>query len=89
MPSDQTDNKSNDIRRLPLQVPKGGFTSNAEEARWLADTIAMRFEETIADRLGVRAEVETPAMEEVILLVLNDVSRRARKEALEALRKPN
>jgi hypothetical protein len=35
---------ANANRRRPIPVPSGGFKSNEQEARWLAQTIEMRAE---------------------------------------------
>ena len=69
-------------RAKPIPVPRGGFTSNEEEARWLTDTIAMRMQEALI-AIGVQATVPTASLRELLIFSLDSASKRAYVRAQE------
>lgn len=66
---------TNDNRHPPIPIPKGGFRSNEEEARWLEQTILMRLREA-ASNAGLRFAPQPNGLYELLLLSLNAASRR-------------
>ena len=76
-----------DLRQKPIPVPRGGFCTHEDEAKWLADTIAMRTSEGLA-ALGLPSfSVPTASLYELLLLGLQNAAKRAgeRSRKLEAL----
>ena len=60
----------------PIPVPAGGFATNEDEARWLEQTLIMRFEETIRDTINVNAKLSVNGLYDLLLMSLNVASRR-------------
>jgi hypothetical protein len=54
MPESET-TPANANRRRPIPIPVGGFKTNEQEARWLAQTLEMRTEEAL-EQVGIRAK---------------------------------
>lgn len=65
-------------RCAPIPVPRSGFASNEEEARWLEQTIIMRTAEMLR-RAGVSADIRPKGLYELLLLSLDAATRRALK----------
>lgn len=72
-------------RSRPIPIPAGGFTTNEDEVRWLADTIAMRMRETFA-AAGINAAIPTESLCELLLIALNAASKRANAREVERRR---
>lgn len=68
---------TNDNRRAPIAIPRGGFRTNEEEARWLEQTLIMRMQEATA-ALGISTKPEPRGLYELLLHSLNAASKRAR-----------
>ncbi len=67
--------QSNDSRSRPIPIPKGGFVSNADEARWLEQTILLRLHEVLSDA-RIKAVVTPVGLYELILMCLDSASKR-------------
>lgn len=62
----------------PIPIPKGGFTTNEDEARWLEETILMRCRESLAN-FGINASFNAgTGLYDLFLLSLDSASRRGR-----------
>ena len=72
------------MKSKPIPIPRGGFTSNEDEARWLAGTIGMRASETLMAATGISSNWTTDSLYELLLEGLGAAARRARKEANQA-----
>jgi hypothetical protein len=67
----------NDNRRPAIPVPKGGFVSNEDEARWLEETLLMRFGETLAAAGIMNVRLLQPrGLYDLLLLSLDSASKR-------------
>ena len=66
---------SNDNKWPPIPVPRGGFRTNLEEAKWLEATIIMRMREALAE-VGINASAPEGCMLELLLLSLDAASKR-------------
>ena len=71
-----TDSKTTAKRRAPIAIPKGGFTNNPDEAAWLAETVAMRFQEGISATFGISLAINLKQLTELFLISLNAASKR-------------
>ena len=67
--------EANDNRHKPIPIPEGGLRSNEEEARWLEQTILMRFREGAAS-IGLRVIPQPTRLYDLLLLSLNAASKR-------------
>ena len=67
--------------KLPaIKIPKGGFITHADEARWMADTIAMRTAESLA-KLGFPvADKSAGQLYDFCLICLESAGRREARE---------
>lgn len=63
----------------PIPVPKGGFLTNEDEARWLEQTISMRLREGLA-ALGINVAPQFGQLYDLFLLSLNYASKRALRQ---------
>ena len=77
----KTPDQTGTTGRPPIPVPQGGFRSNADEARWLADTIEMRAEDAFAALgLNVSSKSKNDSLYTLILMSLDSASKRGRAE---------
>lgn len=60
----------------PIPVPRGGFVSNEDEAKWLEETLLMRFRETLAAAGLTAFNFQPKGLYDLLLLCLNSASRR-------------
>jgi hypothetical protein len=63
-----------------IPIPPNGFGSDEDEARWLADTIAMRAAEAI-ESMGLSATFSTDSLYELLLVSLRRAAKRAISKA--------
>lgn len=63
-----------------VPVPRGGFSTNEDEARWLEQTILLRVQEMMA-LAGMRIEIVPNSLYELLLMSLDDASKRGVKTA--------
>lgn len=61
----------------PIPIPAGGFQTNEQEARWLADTIDMRAAEAIERTIGVKVSSPSNGLYDLILLCMQSAAKRA------------
>ncbi len=61
-------------------IPRGGFKTNEEDARWLEQTILLRTRQML-DLAGVSAQIAPSKLYDMLLMALDDASMRGRKEA--------
>lgn len=74
-----SEGKSPTTRDRPfVPVPRGGFLTNEDEARWLEKTILLRVQEMMA-LAGVRIQIVPNSLYELLLISLDDASRRGVK----------
>lgn len=66
---------ANDNRHAPIPYPRGGFSTNAAEAEWLAATLTMRLQEALAS-VGIRAQPVPTGLRDLLLLSLDAASKR-------------
>jgi hypothetical protein len=66
--------------RTRIPIPAGGLCTNEDEARWLEQTILLRTSETLASA-GVTCQIAPKGLYDLLLLSLNEASKRGRKEA--------
>ena len=59
-----------------IPIPRGGFTSNEEEARWLEQTLRLRIGETL-HAAGINATIAPIGLHELLMLSLDAATRRA------------
>ena len=71
------------LGKLAIPIPRGGFTSNEEEARWLEQTLRLRIRETL-HAAGINATIAPIGLHELLMLSLDAATRRAAITALEA-----
>ncbi len=62
-----------------VPIPPGGLRTNEDEARWLEQTILLRTRELLA-RAGVEATIKPSELYDLLLISLNEASKRGRKE---------
>ena len=67
-----------DVRYQPIPVPRGGFKTNEEDARWLEQTIVMRMRQVL-DLAGVTTPLAPKGLYDLLLGALNDASKRGSK----------
>ena len=77
----KTETQSNDNRHPPIPVPRGGFISNADEARWLESTLIMRVEETLRKCGFQNATIQPTNLYDLLLDSLNTASIRGAQRA--------
>lgn len=68
------------MSKAAIPVPKRGFVTHEEEARWLADMIMLRINEGLTSA-GIAAQASSPKqLYELILLCLGSAGERQAKE---------
>lgn len=65
------------MTKQSIPFPKGGFTTNEAEARWLADTIQVRAEEMLTSAgMSVSIKSKDDSLYTLILMSLDSASKR-------------
>lgn len=67
-------------RLPPIPIPRGGFKTNEEDAKWLELTILRRTEEMLA-AVGIKASIAPVGLYELLLNGLNSATNRGCKAA--------
>lgn len=62
----------------PIPVPRGGFQTNEDEARWLEQTIVLRQREGLRETFGVDIEPKAVGLYDLLLLSLNAATKRGK-----------
>ena len=78
MSSDHVDVRPNIVRTRPIPIPRGGFRTSEQEARWLEQTINMRISEGLKAN-GIMEFPVTVGLYDLFLVCLQEAEKRGRK----------